>query len=61
MFTHVVVPSLSLICLWLSIVVHITYIKLHFIWQTLLSKATYKVVQFKVIKQPNTPDKVHFT
>ena len=37
------------------------YITLHFIWQTLLSKATYKVVQFKVIQQPNTPDKVQFT
>ena len=29
------------------------YITLHFIWQTLLSNATYKVVQFKVIQQPN--------
>ena len=29
------------------------YITLHFIWQTLLSKATYKVVQFKVIQQLN--------
>ena len=25
-----------------------------------LSKVTYKVVQFKVIQQPNTPDKVQF-
>ena len=31
----------------------IFYITLHFIWQTVLSKATYKVVQIKVIKQPN--------
>ena len=36
-------------------------ITLHFIWQMLLSKATYKVVQFKVIQQPNMSDKVQFT